>query len=122
MMACARTYYDTVSLMNSAIDIQTSGGIESAYVVVVCHACTDPPCARACPTGALTKRDGGGVVLNKDLCTGCKQCKDACLIGAIRMDGSNKAIVCRHCGICASFCPHGVLEMRKVENVDEGVA
>ncbi len=119
MMACARTYYDTVSLRNSAINIKTSGGIESAYVPIVCHACKDPPCARACPSGALTKRKGGGVVLNKELCTGCGQCMDACLVGAIHLDGERKAIVCRHCGMCAKFCPHDVLEMRKVEDESE---
>ena len=118
MMACARTYYSTISLKNSAIDIQTSGGIESVYVAVVCHACIDPPCARACPTGALVKRNGGGVKFKTDLCTGCGQCAGACLVGAIHMDGNAKAIVCRHCGICTSFCPHEVLEMRKVASVD----
>ncbi|MDO9517959.1 MAG: 4Fe-4S binding protein [Methanosarcinaceae archaeon] len=119
MMACARTYYDTISLKNSAIDIRTSGGIESAYVAVVCHACIDPPCSRACPEGALVNRKGGGVVFHKDLCTGCEQCVSACLVGAIHMDGDAKAIVCKHCGICPSFCPHDVLEMRKVGDSDD---
>ena len=118
MMACARTYYDTISLKNSAIDIQTSGGIESAYVAIVCHACVEPPCAKVCPTNALVKRKGGGVVLHKDLCTGCEQCISACLVGAIHMSGDAKAIVCKHCGICALFCPHDVLEMRKVDDTN----
>ena len=117
-MACARTYYDTISLKNSAIDIQTSGGIESAYVAIVCHACVEPPCAKVCPTNALVKRKGGGVVLHKDLCTGCEQCISACLVGAIHMSGDAKAIVCKHCGICALFCPHDVLEMRKVDDTN----
>ncbi|MDF1534073.1 MAG: 4Fe-4S binding protein, partial [Methanosarcinaceae archaeon] len=104
---------------NSAIDIRTSGGIESAYVAVVCHACIEPPCAKVCPTGALVKRKGGGVVFHKDLCTGCEQCVGVCLVGAIHMDGNAKAIVCKHCGICTSFCPHEVLEMRQVGEAED---
>lgn len=119
MMACARTYYDTISLKNSAIDIQTSGGIESAYVSIVCHACIDPPCARVCPRGALTKRKGGGVTVHRELCDGCGNCMEACLVRAIHLDAEKKAIICRHCGVCAKFCPHGVLEMIEVEESGE---
>jgi len=52
-------------------------------------------------------------------CTGCEQCIDACLVGAIHMDVDRKAIVCKHCGICISFCPHDVLEMRKIDGMDD---
>lgn len=119
MMACARTYYDTVSLRNSAIDIQTSGGIESGYSSIVCHACVDPPCAKACPENALTKRKGGGVLVNKDLCNGCGNCIDACIVGAIHLDGDRKVIICRHCGVCVGFCPNEVLEMVEVQESGE---
>jgi len=119
MLACSRTNVNSVSLIDSAIDIRTSGGLESAFVIIVCRACHDPPCARACPTGALTPRDGGGVVFNKDLCDGGKSCAQACahacLPGAIHFNRSGMPLICTHCGVCSKFCSHDVLELIKVE-------
>jgi Fe-S-cluster-containing dehydrogenase component len=119
MMACARTWYDTISLKNSCINIQTRGGIETDYVQVVCHACVDPPCMRACPVGALIKRVGGGVRVDKAICKGCGECVEACIVGAIHLDAEEKAVICRHCGACTKFCPHDVLEMIEVEDSGE---
>ena len=115
MLACSRANADSVSLIDSAIDIRTSGGIESGIGIIVCRACIDPPCARACPTGALTPRNGGGVVLDKDLCDSCRVCADACLPRAIHFDRADMPVICIHCGVCAKFCSHDVLEIRKTE-------
>ena len=115
MLACSRTNADSVSLIDSAIDVRTSGGIESGIGIIVCRSCIDPPCARACPTGALTPRNGGGVVLDKDLCDSCKACADACLPRAIHFDRANMPVICIHCGVCAKFCSHDVLEIVKIE-------
>lgn len=115
MLACSRTNADSVSLIDSAIDIRTSGGIESGLQIIVCRSCIDPPCARVCPTGALTPRNGGGVVLKKELCDSCKVCADACLPRAIHFDRENMPVICIHCGVCARFCSHDVLELIKTE-------
>jgi Fe-S-cluster-containing dehydrogenase component len=114
MFACSRTHTGRASLQDSAIKILTRGGIEGDFVVVVCRGCENPPCARACPTGALERRPDGSVVFHKDLCTGCGKCKDACLIGAITLGKEGKPIKCMHCGACVAFCPHGVLELEEV--------
>ena len=114
MFACSRTRTGTVSLQNSAIKVKTQGGIEGDFRIVVCRNCQDPPCARACPEGALEKRPEGGVIFHRNLCTGCGKCQKACLIGAISMGKENKPIKCIHCGACVDFCPHGVLELEEV--------
>lgn len=115
MLACSRVNANTASLIDSAIDIRTSGGIESGLEIVVCRSCIDPPCARSCPTGALTPRSGGGVVLDKNLCDSCMTCADACLPRAIHFNRADMPVICIHCGTCAKFCSHDVLELRKTE-------
>jgi len=65
MFACSRTRTGTVSLQNSAIKVQTQGGIEGDFRVIVCRGCADAPCARACPTGALEKKPDGRVLFHK---------------------------------------------------------
>ena len=114
MFACSRIRTGTVSLDSSAIKVRTQGGIEGDYRVVVCRACRDPPCARACPTGALEKKTGGKVVFQKDLCTGCGSCEKAGLVGAIALGKEKMPIKCIHCGSCVEFCPHGVLEIEEI--------
>jgi len=114
MFACSRTRTGSVSLHDSAIKVKTQGGIEDDFRIVVCRNCQDPPCARACPEGALEMRPEGGAIFHRDLCTGCGKCQKACLIGAISMGKENKPIKCIHCGACADFCPHGVLELEEV--------
>ena len=87
-------------------------------MVVVCRACADPPCARVCPTDALVRREGGGVKLLEDKCIGCGNCREACIIGAVFWDDEiNKPMICVHCGICAKYCPHGVLALEERKEV-----
>ncbi len=109
MFACSRIRTGTVSLDRSAIKVQTQGGIEGDYRVVVCRACRDPPCARACPTGALEKKADGRVVFHKDLCQGCGKCQEACLVGAITL-GKEKLPIKVHSlrGLCGFLPPWGV--------------
>ncbi len=114
MFACSRIRQGTVSLQDSAIKIQTRGGIEGDFVVVVCRGCENPPCVRACESAALERKPDGRVVFHEELCTGCKKCEEACLIGAISSGKNGKPIKCIHCGACVAFCPHGVLELEEV--------
>lgn len=116
MEACARQWYKSLSLGRSAIQIKSAGGIKNQMFGVVCQGCTEPDCAAECPTGALTPREGGGVSYNRKKCTGCERCVEACPINVLSYDKTlMELIYCRHCGYCAKFCPHGVLDL-----VEEG--
>lgn len=112
MLACARTVYGDYSLSKSAVQIRTRGGLQSKLAANICLGCIDPPCAAACPEGALVPRRGGGVRFVRDKCTGCQDCVPACIAGVIAFDEADqRPIVCIQCGACARFCPHEVLEM-----------
>ena len=79
MITCAGVNQQDHSILKSAIRIKTSGGLSGKFIAIVCQACQgDVPCAEVCPTGALVKRKGGGVTLDKDKCDGCQRCFTAC--------------------------------------------
>ena len=114
MFACSRRYPES-GLAKSAIYVRSVGGVERGYTVIVCRACPDPPCARVCPTNALIKRKGGGVLLVPNKCIGCGLCAEACPFGAIQWDyDENKPVICVHCGYCTNYCPYGVLALEEV--------
>jgi len=114
MYACERRFGDA-GFARSAILVRSVGGVERGFTVIVCRACQDPPCAKVCPTGALTPRNGGGVTLNPSKCIGCGFCVESCPIGAVFWNyEANKPIICTYCGYCAEFCPHGVLRLGEV--------
>ena len=52
-----------------------------------CLHCEEPACVTVCPTGASYKRAEDGIVLvNEELCIGCKLCSWACPYGAREFD------------------------------------
>ncbi|MHB1483927.1 MAG: 4Fe-4S dicluster domain-containing protein [Saccharofermentanales bacterium] len=119
MLMCASVNHQNHSISRSAIKVKSIGGLTNGFDVTVCHACTgERACMEVCPSGALEKRKGGGVVFNKDLCIGCRKCQAACIVGAVSFDGDmHEPIICKQCGICARFCPHGCLIMEETEDV-----
>ena len=90
----------------------------SKYIAIVCLGCQDPACAEVCPSDALVNRPGGGVILKDELCIGCRQCVDACIMRAVNFDEeTNTPLICKHCGLCARYCPHDCLQMVDSEEV-----
>ena len=117
MFACARRVGEG-GLGAACLGVHSAGGVRRGYVVVVCRACDDPPCARVCPTDALPVRQGGGVRLKPDLCIGCGNCAEACPFGAVFWnDDDNKPQICVYCGYCAPYCPYDVLALEEIGEV-----
>ncbi|MEM1508577.1 MAG: 4Fe-4S binding protein [Thermofilaceae archaeon] len=114
VFACSRRFGDG-GVSKSAIKVASIGGIERGFRVIVCRACSDPPCAYVCPTTALKQREGGGVSINLAKCIGCGNCVRACPYGAIMWDEeASKPVVCAHCGYCTRYCPYEVIKLEEV--------
>ncbi len=48
------------------------------FLPMMCMHCQVAPCLEACPTGATYRGDGGLVLVDDDLCVGCRYCIMTC--------------------------------------------
>lgn len=74
-----------------------------AFFFSACYHCTDPACASACPSGAITKRKIDGiVVVDREKCLGedaCGACKEVCAYNA-PVFGSEENARMQKCDLC----------------------
>ncbi len=65
-----------------------------------CMHCENPPCLRVCPTGATYQRADGIVLVDDDVCIGCRYCIQACPYDARYFDETrgvvDKCTACVH--------------------------
>ncbi|MGI9276341.1 MAG: DMSO/selenate family reductase complex B subunit [Endozoicomonas sp.] len=98
------------------------------YASISCNHCDEPACAKACPTGAMHKREQDGlVVVDSKTCVGCRYCEMACPYGAPQYDAEKKHMTkCDGCferveegkqPICVGSCPLRALEFGPVEEL-----
>ena len=85
---------------------------------------------RACPTGAMQKREKDGIVfVEESLCIGCKSCIAACPWGTPQWDpATNKVVKCDYCmdridaGLqpaCVTKCVTGCLSFGEANEVPD---
>jgi Fe-S-cluster-containing dehydrogenase component len=68
--------------------------------------CGKPLCLDACPEEAITKSADGIVLINPDLCTGCKQCIEACPFGIPQLNPETG--IAEKCTLCAHRIDKGL--------------
>jgi Fe-S-cluster-containing dehydrogenase component/CheY-like chemotaxis protein len=112
-------------LSSSRISLEA---VDELAVPLRCFQCGDAPCITVCPTGALYRSSlFEPVLIEKNLCIGCKNCMLACPIGVICLDPEGKGIQrCDICiarlktgqlPICVTSCPAGAMRLRSLDEV-----
>ncbi|AGA70753.1 Fe-S-cluster-containing hydrogenase subunit [Desulfitobacterium dichloroeliminans LMG P-21439] len=48
------------------------------WLPMACQHCENPACLKVCPVGATYKSDDGRVLIDYDMCIGCRYCMAAC--------------------------------------------
>ncbi len=71
------------------------------YMPVQCQHCRDAPCRAVCPAGATYRHPSGAVLVNENVCVGCKYCAVACPYGA-RIYNEETGIVDK-CWLCLDW-------------------
>ncbi len=84
-----------------------------------CKHCTDASCLAVCPTGAIRRTAYGAVVVNQELCNGCRYCVSACPFQVIAFnEETGRVNKCTFCNdrvehglapACAATCPTGAI-------------
>lgn len=52
--------------------------VRLTFLPTQCSHCAEAPCAQVCPTGATVMNENGVVLVDPDLCIGCRYCMAAC--------------------------------------------
>jgi len=81
-VACKSEFDVPLGVNRSWVEYTEKGNypaVQRTFLPRLCNHCSDPPCVKVCPTGATYKREEDGVVVvDPDICIGCKYCILAC--------------------------------------------
>lgn len=98
--------------------------LSSKNISISCMHCADPECMKICPEEAITKDSSGIVSVDRELCTGCRLCLDACPVNAPQFGMDDKMQKCNFCisrleigeePVCVATCPGGAIGFGLVE-------
>ena len=107
---------------------QVIPNVYAYWISMSCNHCEDPKCVPVCPTGASYKRAEDGLVLvNRDLCIGCRLCEWSCPYNARQFDGK-KMTKCTGCEdllqkgenpVCVDACPMRIIDFGPMEELEK---
>jgi formate dehydrogenase iron-sulfur subunit len=98
----------------------------------VCKHCVQAGCLEVCPTGAIIRTEFDTVVIQSDVCNGCRDCIAACPFGVIEINpASGTAQKCTLCydrlqagmmPACAQACPTNSIQFGPVAELKQRAA
>ena len=95
---------------------------QGLYIPMSCQQCQDAPCLNICPVKAISKDDGmGRVMVDYDVCIGCRSCVAICPFGAMSYNVIDKRVfkcdLCDGDPQCVRFCDVKAVDLVKEEDV-----
>ncbi|HBY94522.1 MAG: 4Fe-4S dicluster domain-containing protein [Ardenticatenaceae bacterium] len=95
----------------------------------VCKHCVQAGCLEVCPTGAIIRTEFDTVVIQSDVCNGCRDCIGACPFGVIEINPVTKSAgKCTLCydrlqgGLepaCAKACPTDSIQFGTIRELQQ---
>jgi len=103
-VACKAEFDTPLGVNRSWVEYVEKGSypnVRRSFLPRLCNHCSEPPCVDVCPTGATWKRaQDGVVVVDEDICIGCKYCIQACPYDArfinVNTGAADKCDFCLH--------------------------
>lgn len=97
------------------------------YMSISCNHCENPACTAVCPTGAMHKNEDGFVIVNEEICIGCRYCHMACPYDApqydaqkghmTKCDGCYSRVKAGQNPICVDACPLRALDFAPIDEL-----
>jgi Fe-S-cluster-containing hydrogenase component 2 len=121
-MVCSVTHTGVNNSTRSRIHV-IKWPMEGFDLPMLCQQCEEAPCIAVCPKDALFMDPIlGRVMLNYDLCIGCKMCVTACPFGGMGIDTVVQQVIkCDLCNgdpTCVQFCNPGALSFVPANRVN----
>ena len=118
-LACSFYKTNTFNTMKANLSIASFPEFNLRFPVV-CQQCLQPVCMEVCPAQAIYRdKETGAMIINGDLCIGCKMCIMTCPVGSPRVDSDSSTVTkCDLCGgdpNCVKYCGYGALQFITVE-------
>ena len=95
---------------------------EGLYIPMTCQQCIDAPCMNVCPVKAISRDEAlGRVIVDYDVCIGCRTCVSVCPFGAMNFDVTGRKVFkCDVCGgdpQCVRFCEEKAVDYVEADEV-----